>query len=58
MLNWTEFKNYDTSLYHVLEKISSQQKKKKKNQELTQASWQFKNGSASVSYQNKKKKAS
>jgi len=30
MLNWTEFKNYDTSLYHVLEEISSQQKKNKK----------------------------
>jgi hypothetical protein len=45
MLNWTEFKNYDTSLYHVLEEISSQQKKIKKKSrahpsKLTIQKWQ------------------
>jgi hypothetical protein len=45
MLNWTEFNNYDTSLYHVLEEISSQQKKIKKKSrahpsKLTIQKWQ------------------
>jgi hypothetical protein len=43
MLNWTEFKNYDTSLYHVLEEISSQKKKKKSRahpSNLTIQKWQ------------------